>query len=96
MSQRHFRIWRGDAEGGDFVDYHTEVDTGMVVLDVILILACIGKGNCVGEAGLLQQVDPLLPRDQSVGAQIPIRKSPPALGKPDGQVAEALWHSPFQ
>ena len=30
-----FRIWRGDAGGGKFHDYHTPVDEGMVVLDVI-------------------------------------------------------------
>jgi len=35
MSNRHFRIWRGDAEGGQFVDYSTAVDQGMVVLDVL-------------------------------------------------------------
>ena len=33
--KRHFRIWRGDENGGEFVDYHVEVDPGMVVLDVI-------------------------------------------------------------
>src|SRR5258706_13923080 len=30
-----FRIWRGDASGGAFKDYTTEVESGMVVLDVI-------------------------------------------------------------
>jgi len=35
MSDRHFRIWRGDAKGGQFVDYSTPVDQGMVVLDVL-------------------------------------------------------------
>jgi succinate dehydrogenase / fumarate reductase, iron-sulfur subunit len=30
-----FRIWRGDASGGEFVDYTTEVSEGMVVLDVV-------------------------------------------------------------
>ena len=30
-----FRIWRGDASGGKFVDYTTEVSEGMVVLDVV-------------------------------------------------------------
>jgi succinate dehydrogenase iron-sulfur subunit len=30
-----FRIWRGDANGGKFVDYTTEMDEGMVVLDVV-------------------------------------------------------------
>lgn len=30
-----FRIWRGDASGGKFEDYKTEVDDGMVVLDVV-------------------------------------------------------------
>ena len=30
-----FRIWRGDAQGGDFHDYPTEVSEGMVVLDAV-------------------------------------------------------------
>jgi succinate dehydrogenase / fumarate reductase, iron-sulfur subunit len=30
-----FRIWRGDASGGDFVDYSTETTEGMVVLDAV-------------------------------------------------------------
>jgi succinate dehydrogenase / fumarate reductase iron-sulfur subunit len=30
-----FRIWRGDANGGKFVDYKTPVDPGMVVLDAV-------------------------------------------------------------
>src|SRR5437763_8724663 len=30
-----FRIWRGDANGGQFHDYTTEVVEGMVVLDAI-------------------------------------------------------------
>jgi len=35
MPQATFRIWRGDADGGKFVDYATEVSEGMVVLDAI-------------------------------------------------------------
>ena len=31
----HFRVWRGDAEGGDLIDYPVEVNDGEVVLDVI-------------------------------------------------------------
>jgi succinate dehydrogenase iron-sulfur subunit len=30
-----FRIWRGDAQGGSFQDYATEVVEGMVVLDAV-------------------------------------------------------------
>ncbi len=30
-----FRIWRGDAQGGAFQDYTTEVSEGMVVLDAV-------------------------------------------------------------
>ena len=30
-----FRIWRGDANGGKFVDYTTEITEGLVVLDVV-------------------------------------------------------------
>jgi len=30
-----FKIWRGDAKGGEFRDYTTEVAEGMVVLDAI-------------------------------------------------------------
>jgi succinate dehydrogenase / fumarate reductase, iron-sulfur subunit len=35
MPERAFQIWRGDARGGQLVDYRIEVDPGMVVLDVI-------------------------------------------------------------
>lgn len=36
MSERTFRIWRGNQQdGGDFVDYTIDVQTGMVVLDCI-------------------------------------------------------------
>ena len=35
MGQRTFKIWRGDKEGGEFVDYSTEITAGMVVLDAI-------------------------------------------------------------
>src|SRR5580698_5471053 len=35
MASATFRIWRGDSTGGQFVDYTTEVESGMVVLDVI-------------------------------------------------------------
>jgi len=30
-----FKIWRGDAQGGGFRDYRTEVSEGMVVLDAV-------------------------------------------------------------
>ena len=35
MTNATFRIWRGDAEGGKFHDYTTEVSEGMVVLDAV-------------------------------------------------------------
>jgi succinate dehydrogenase / fumarate reductase iron-sulfur subunit len=35
MSKVTFRIWRGDARGGDFKSYQSEVSEGMVVLDVV-------------------------------------------------------------
>ena len=31
----HFRVWRGDDQGGDLVDYPVEVNEGEVVLDII-------------------------------------------------------------
>jgi succinate dehydrogenase / fumarate reductase, iron-sulfur subunit len=31
----HFRVWRGDAEKGELVDYPVEVNEGEVVLDII-------------------------------------------------------------
>src|SRR5712675_2834668 len=33
--QATFRIWRGDNGGGKFVDYRTEISSGMVVLDAV-------------------------------------------------------------
>src|SRR5437773_9805008 len=35
MKTAAFRIWRGDANGGEFRDYTAEVSEGMVVLDAI-------------------------------------------------------------
>ena len=36
MSTRTLQLWRGDAAGGDLVDYEVEAETGMVVLDAVL------------------------------------------------------------
>src|SRR5450432_4243643 len=35
MPQAVFQIWRGDAKGGAFQEFKTEVSEGMVVLDVV-------------------------------------------------------------
>ncbi len=35
MPKATFRIWRGDAKGGKFEDYPTEISEGMVVLDAV-------------------------------------------------------------
>jgi succinate dehydrogenase / fumarate reductase iron-sulfur subunit len=35
MAAATFRVWRGDARGGSFADYTTEVSEGMVVLDAM-------------------------------------------------------------
>src|SRR5580693_9393804 len=35
MATATFKIWRGDASGGEFKEYKTEVEAGMVVLDAV-------------------------------------------------------------
>jgi succinate dehydrogenase/fumarate reductase-like Fe-S protein len=35
MSARTFRVWRGDADGGDFAEFDVEVNEGEVILDVV-------------------------------------------------------------
>ena len=35
MASSTFRIWRGDAAGGGFHEYTTEISEGMVVLDAV-------------------------------------------------------------
>jgi succinate dehydrogenase / fumarate reductase, iron-sulfur subunit len=35
MAKRNFRIYRGDNESGELVDYQVDVTPGMVVLDCI-------------------------------------------------------------
>src|SRR6266511_1058411 len=35
VKQATFKIWRGDADGGEFRDYTTGVSEGMVVLDAV-------------------------------------------------------------
>jgi len=36
MATAGFRIWRGDAQGGNFEDHRTEIAEGMVVLDAVM------------------------------------------------------------
>ena len=40
-----FQVWRGDAEGGELVDYTVEVNEGEVVLDVIHRLQATQSGD---------------------------------------------------
>ena len=35
MATATFKIWRGDASGGEFSEYTTEISEGMVVLDAV-------------------------------------------------------------
>jgi len=35
MAKRVFKVWRGNLKGGDFTTFETDVDPGMVVLDVL-------------------------------------------------------------
>lgn len=35
MNTKVFKIWRGDANAGNFVDYETKISEGMVVLDAV-------------------------------------------------------------
>ena len=45
MTQRKFRIWRGDKDSGEFVEYEEEVSEGMVVLDVLLKIQAYQTGD---------------------------------------------------
>jgi succinate dehydrogenase / fumarate reductase, iron-sulfur subunit len=43
--QAHFRVWRGDAEGGELKDFQVEVNEGEVVLDIIHRLQATQAGD---------------------------------------------------
>ena len=45
MPSATFRIWRGDAAGGEFRDYTVEYTEGMVVLDVVLKIQAEQAGD---------------------------------------------------
>ncbi|MBL63973.1 MAG: succinate dehydrogenase/fumarate reductase iron-sulfur subunit [Opitutae bacterium] len=45
MAERTFRVWRGDAEGGEFKDYAVELDRGMVVLDALHLIQAQHAGD---------------------------------------------------
>lgn len=58
MAERTLRVWRGDKDGGQFVEYRVEAGPGMVVLDLVHLaqaqhagdLAC--RWNCkAGKCG---------------------------------------------
>src|SRR6201991_1042987 len=44
----HFRVWRGDSEKGELVDYPVEVNEGEVVLDIIHRLQQTEAGDLAG------------------------------------------------
>ena len=41
----HFRVWRGDDDGGELVDYTVEVNEGEVILDIIHRLQATQAGD---------------------------------------------------
>jgi succinate dehydrogenase / fumarate reductase, iron-sulfur subunit len=43
--EAHFKVWRGDAEGGELRDYQVEVNDGEVVLDIIHRLQATQAGD---------------------------------------------------
>ena len=43
--EAHFRVWRGNADAGDLVDYTVEVNEGEVVLDVVHRLQASQAGD---------------------------------------------------
>jgi succinate dehydrogenase / fumarate reductase, iron-sulfur subunit len=45
MPKALFRIWRGEGAQGKFVDYHTEVSEGMVVLDAVHHIQATQSGD---------------------------------------------------
>jgi succinate dehydrogenase / fumarate reductase iron-sulfur subunit len=45
MAEATFKIWRGDASGGEFHYYTTEVTDGMVVLDAVLQIQSESAGD---------------------------------------------------
>ena len=58
MAEATFKIWRGDAQGGEFKNYQTEVSEGMVVLDAVHQIQAeaandlAGRWNCkAGKCG---------------------------------------------
>src|SRR3978361_1857035 len=40
-----FRVWRGDADGGELLDYSVEVNEGEVVLDIIHRIQATQSGD---------------------------------------------------
>ena len=45
MATATFRVWRGDAQGGQFSDYSIEISEGMVVLDAMLQIQAEKAGD---------------------------------------------------
>ncbi len=45
MKTATFKIWRGDAKGGEFHEYPTDVAEGMVVLDAVNQVQAMQAGD---------------------------------------------------
>ena len=106
MSTATFKIWRGDAKGGAFRDYETEITDGMVVLDAIHQIQAESAnahefvtGTVIDQEGLpLSEVRVHVSRfSQGRG---PISNAEPVLTDSDGRLAAAMgvpnpWLEPF-
>ena len=50
----HMRVWRGDANGGEFKDYRLTAGEGMVVLDIIHDVVNQRVSLFLGQGGVIQ------------------------------------------
>jgi succinate dehydrogenase / fumarate reductase iron-sulfur subunit len=80
MAKRTFKVWRGDARGGDFQTYQEEVSEGMVVLDVLHAMQASQtpdlavRWNCKAKLACMTRMNSL-PPDQPVTVQ-PLKTFP--------------------
>src|SRR5204862_6773307 len=107
MADATFRVWRGDANGGEFKDYTAEVGEGMVVLDAVHQiqatqapdLACrwnckAGKcGSCSAEVNGVPRLM-CMTRVQELPLELPVVVEPmQAFPKVKDLVTDVSWNS---
>ena len=95
--EAHFRVWRGDAEGGELEDYTVQVNAIQhhAVIGVLGGDAKVLGGPCQTFGGWVSDGHHVCPRVGGKRGQVGKRRPPACAYEPDPRPANRSWRHPL-